>query len=100
MLKAIVSSDYVAIPETHIFKAVVRWAERQCTMHGLKPTPDSLRRCLGDLIYTIRFPLMDPSEFANLVGHSGLLTNEEMSDIYTQILTTGDPRRQQSRFLR
>lgn len=64
--------------------------EQKATEEGNQPTdtvensiPDQqIREKLGDLLYKIRFPIMDLAEFATLAGKSEILSTFEKSLIY------------------
>jgi len=47
---------------------VKRWAIEACRVEDLHPTPENQRKVLGSALNLIRFPLMNPSDFAKHVG--------------------------------
>lgn len=49
-------------------QAVCRWAEIACLRRGESSTAQAQRAVLGEAIYSLRFPLMTPEEFANGPG--------------------------------
>ena len=63
--------------ETDIFKAVLKWTDHQCSLQKLEITRANRRVILGDAIYSIRFLLMNQSEFTTHVLPSDLLHDNE-----------------------
>lgn len=68
--------------ECAVFKAAKRWAHANCKVKDLETTGEKLREVLKEVIYLIRFPLMPPKLFGDIVIPSGILTVEEVSQIY------------------
>jgi len=56
-------------------------------MPGENPTDLQMREVLGDLLYKIRFPVMKPTEFAEISSGNNLLTAEEKESIYYFLVT-------------
>ena len=81
-LEQILSRDSLRAKETVIFTAATKWAEAECSRQGRDITPEQCREVLGDALFLIRFPVMSQSEFANGAGKSGLLSNQEVLDIF------------------
>ena len=65
--------------ETDLFKAVIKWADHQCSKHDVERTRlrENRRKVLGNAIYSIRFLLMNQSEFATHVMPTGILDDHE-----------------------
>ena len=56
-----------------------RWAAKQCEDEGMETDGPTKRSVLGDsLVQKIRFPLMSPKEFSDLVLPKNFLTQEEI----------------------
>lgn len=69
--------------ECAVFKAAKRWATANCkAVSGLEPTGEKLRKVLKEVIYLIRFPMMPPRLFGDIVVPTGILTEEEASQVY------------------
>lgn len=68
--------------ECAVFKAAKRWATANCKVKGLETTGEKLRKVLKEVIYLIRFPLMPPRLFEDVVITTGILTEEEVSQMY------------------
>ena len=79
LLEAIVSRDNLNIKEVELFKAVDRWAIKQCQKQGLAADGELKRRILGEqIIKAIRFPVMEQEEFAGVVLDANILTADEI----------------------
>lgn len=46
------------INEIEVFKAVLKWAEFQCSKTNTEVNDGNIRQILGDIIYLVRFPTM------------------------------------------
>ena len=68
--------------ECAVFKAAKRWATANCKLRGFEPTGDKLRKVLKEVLYLIRFPMMPPRLFGDIVVPTGILTEEEVSQVY------------------
>lgn len=68
--------------ECAVFKAAKRWATASCKVKDSETTGEELRKVLKDAIYLIRFPLMPPRLFGDIVIPTGILTAEEVSQVY------------------
>ena len=83
LLEAIVARDTLAIKEVALFKAVDRWATKQCEKQSLAAEGTIKRRILGEeVIKAIRFPLMTVEEFASFVPDSNLLNLDEITVLF------------------
>ncbi|XP_053381845.1 BTB/POZ domain-containing protein 2-like [Mercenaria mercenaria] len=63
-LVSLLKSDDLAEDEENIFTAASTWAEAKCISNKLDVTPDNKRRCLGEALNEIRFPIMCIENFA------------------------------------
>ena len=81
-LEQILGRDSIRADETVVFKAAVCWAEAECTRQGRDTSPQQCREVLGDALYLLRFPVMTPSDFADGACQSGLLSKQEIIDIF------------------
>ena len=57
-----------------------RWGEAERSRKG--KVDDDLRKILGENLYLIRFPLMGPQDFADVVRPTGILNSEECLMLY------------------
>ena len=66
----------------------MKWARHQLLESGNEnPSDEEIREMLGSVLYTIRFPTMTLEEFAELTGHTQILTGDEKQDVYVYIAT-------------
>src|SRR6218665_2955775 len=89
VLEAILDTETVPVSELVIYETAVNWAKCQLqnAMPGENPTDLQMREVLGDLLYKIRFPVMKPTEFAEISSGNNLLTAEEKESIYYFLVT-------------
>ena len=79
LLEAVVIRDTLNIREVNLFQAVDLWATKECARKDLKANGKLKRRILGEQnIKAIRFPVMKQEEFAAVVLHKNILTNDEL----------------------
>ena len=76
-LKTLLDRDTLHCNETDIFKAVLKWADHQCSLKHLDISGANRRMVLGEAIYSIRFLLMNQSEFATHVMPTDILQDNE-----------------------
>jgi len=83
-LGAILKIEGMMSKESVVYQSSENWAKHQLHVHKSieNPSDEEIRETLGSLLYDIRFPTMDPEEFADLVGKKGVLTDKEKSSIY------------------
>ncbi|XP_045187884.2 BTB/POZ domain-containing protein 3-like [Mercenaria mercenaria] len=86
-LLEILKSDNLSSDESLNFAALKRWAESDCRKKSLLLSPENIRRCLGDVLFMVRFPLMPIDTFAKEVAPTGILTYEEMLMMYHYLAT-------------
>ena len=78
VLEKMVEKETVKIREVELFKAVDRWAGKECEKQDLVAEGSVKRRILGErIVKGIRFPVMEEKEFADVVLDSDILTKEE-----------------------
>lgn len=86
-LEELVKRDTLNIREVELFKAIDCWAENECKKQRLKPDGSTKRRVIGDqIVKNIRFPVMEQSEFMEVVVDSNILTQEETSNVIMKFL--------------
>ena len=87
LLQEIVGRDTMNIREVELFRGVDRWAEQECKRLKQDASGPVKRQILGEqIIRELRFPVMEQSEFMDVVVHTAILTQEEMSDIIMKFL--------------
>ena len=95
LVEAVVKKEVLNVKEVDLFKAVDRWATKDCERQGVNPDGDTKRRILGEeIVKMIRFPLMSEKEFASVVIDSDMLSPREFGNMmkhYNGVLTSPLP---------
>ena len=82
ILEELVEKNSLNVKEVELFKAVDCWAVNECKKQGLEAEGSVKRRILGErIVKGIRFPLMEQTEFADVVLDSDILTKKESYDL-------------------
>ena len=82
VLEEMVEKDALNIKEVELFKAVDRWAGKECEKQGLVAEGSVKRRILGErIVKGIRFPVMEEKEFVGVVLDCNILRSEECFDM-------------------
>ena len=83
LLEEVVKRDDLTIHEIDLFQAVDRWATAECERKHLEPVKDSKSIVTGkEVLSNIRFPLMSQDQFAEKVPCSGLLSKDEIIELF------------------
>jgi len=82
-LRTILASDNLGVKEIYIFRACIRWAECECKRQRLDITKENKRKVLEEVYSEIRFPLISSDEVVEEVVHSGVLTSEELVQLFS-----------------
>ena len=83
LLFEIVTRDGLVIHEIELFQAVDRWAVAECYRQDLEPTKDNKKKVTGnEIVNNIRFPLMSQAQFAEKVPSSGLVSKDEIIELF------------------
>ncbi|OWF54610.1 BTB/POZ domain-containing protein 6 [Mizuhopecten yessoensis] len=80
-VKSITESDELAVEESVVYEAVMSWSEAECGRQGLEVTDTNRREVLGDIIYTVRFPIIDAKYLSQHVIKRDVLTAEQLLSI-------------------
>ena len=106
-VKLIIESEKLICTEEIVYQKMIQWAEQQCSKEQnvtankqqhvtsndeqhvtaneeqhVTANDKQLRKVLGDLIYLIRFPTMEPKYFTNEVSTKNVLAADEKIDIF------------------
>ena len=82
VVESVVKREALNVREVELFKAVDRWATRECERQGRTSDGETKRRVLGeDIVNGIRFPLIEEKDFASVVLDSHLLNHEELCNM-------------------
>ena len=104
IVESVVKREVLNVKEVELFKAVDRWATKECERQGINLDGEAKRRILGEeIVKSIRFPLMPRKEFVSTVFDSAILTWKEVGDMikhYSDVLTSPLPFLQTARIER
>ena len=81
-LEQLLKRDSLNIKEVHLFQAVLKWSEAECSRKGIEVNAENKRAAVGNAIHHILFASMTHKEFAQNVSQSGILTKEELVLFY------------------
>ena len=83
-VNALLKRDVLKISEVELFKAVLKWIDRECARQGIDidENKTARRRVIGDNVYNIRFLDMSLKDFAQSVSSTGILTETEVILIF------------------
>ena len=91
VLEELIEKETLNVKEVELFKAVDRWAGKECEKQGLVAEGSVKRRILGErIVKGIRFPLMEQKEFAGVVLDCDILSKKECFDMmkyFNSVLT-------------
>lgn len=92
VLETLVERDTLMIKELELFKAVDKWAKKECERQDFVADGTVKRRILGErIVKAIRFPIIEQKEFVAVVLDSNILTSREVYDLmkhYSAVLTS------------
>ncbi|CAC5401246.1 BTBD3_6 [Mytilus coruscus] len=81
-VEIILQSDYLSCTETDICKFFLTWTDKFIEAANVERNPENLRSVVGNLLYLIRFPLVDKTYFSQFVSHTGILTLPEIVNVF------------------
>jgi len=82
---AVLARDSLSAQEIDVFDALLRWADEESKRKGEKPSPESRKAVIGDLINLVRFPLLSTEDIAAKVTPQNLLTSVQILDLFTYV---------------
>ena len=95
VVESVVKREVLNVTEVELFKAVNRWATKECERQGMTSDGRTKRRILGEeIVKGIRFPLIPQKDFASVVFDSRILNYEEfgnMTKYYNGLINTSLP---------
>src|SRR6218665_1417685 len=90
-METILNMDKLLVKEIVLYETCVAWAAHQLQIQRSteNSTDEMIREILGDLLYKIRFPTMDATEFAEIseCRRPSILTEKEKTSIYYFLVT-------------
>eukprot|EP00794_Sanderia_malayensis_P011050 gene11050-12216_t len=90
-LKMILKEDNLQIAEINLFIALKRWCDNKIVRRKMADTDESRKKIASDAVNLIRFPCISAQDFATHCVFSGLLTLEQIRDLfYLMVSKPGD----------
>ena len=84
-LRTLLKSDNLGVKEISVFRACLSWAECECKRLRLSLTKENKRQVLMEVYTGIRFPLISSDEVVEEIVPSGILTAEELVQIFSYL---------------
>ncbi|XP_048258722.1 BTB/POZ domain-containing protein 6-like isoform X2 [Haliotis rufescens] len=84
----VISSDSLACQERIVFEAMLRWAEAECKRQSKHVQDSTMRVVLGELVFQIRFGLLDMSFYSTQVSTRQILDDAEKLELFQAISGT------------
>ena len=78
----IVKSDRLNADEFSVYDGLVFWGQEKCVRMGQQATEQNIREALGDLLFEVRFPIMDVQQFTERLSTKNILTSKEKIELY------------------
>ena len=92
LLLSFLERSSLRIGEVTLFEAVDRWAERRCEEEIMTVDGANKRFVLGeDLLKLVRFSLMSPREFSDVVLPTEILSTTEVNDVFKRFTSVPIP---------
>ena len=84
---ALLRKETLAITEVELFKAVLKWTDKECARQGIniEENKTARRRILGDSVYEICFPAMSHEDIVKYVSSTEILTDREMICLFQKL---------------
>jgi len=87
LLKRIISRDSLLLmSETEVYTAINRWAGRQCSRHGMRPSSENKRHHLQGCQYLVRYLTMNLQELKLCLSSESLLLEHEIKQVTYALL--------------
>ena len=84
-LRLVIESDDLKCKEEIIYEKILEWSTTRCQHQNLPVNDENIRQVLGDLLYLVRFPIMERKYFTENVSKKGLLSHEEIINVYQSL---------------
>ena len=85
-LNSLLKKETLRIAAEELFKAVLKWVDKECARQGVNIEEDKTarRQILGDSVYEIPFLEMSQEDFEQYVSPTGVLKDAELVRIFQQ----------------
>jgi len=81
-LRLVIESDDLMCKEEIIYQRIIEWSTNRCHDQNMPVNDENIRQVLGDLLYLVRFPIMERKYFTEKVSKKNLLSYEEIVNVY------------------
>ena len=81
-LRLVIESDNLKFKEEFIYQKILEWSTNRCQDQRLTVNDENIRQVLGDLLYLVRFPIMERKYFTENVSKKSLLSSDEIINVY------------------
>jgi len=84
-LRLVIESNDLKCKEEIIYQQIIEWSRNRCQYQNLLVNDENIRQVLGDLLYLVRFPIMERKYFTDNVSKKSLLSYEEIINVYQSL---------------
>ena len=84
-LRLVIESDDLKCKEEVIYQKIIDWSTQRCHDQNRTVNDENIRQVLGDLLYLVRFPIMERKYFTENVSKKSLLTLDEIVKVYQSL---------------
>lgn len=81
-IEQIVKSDELIVDEVLVYKALLRWADRECKRRDVQATDANIREVIGPTLFHVRFPLIHAVFFTSNISCREILNPQEIIAVY------------------
>ena len=81
-LRLVIESDDLMCKEEIIYQKIIEWSTNRCHDQNLAVNDENIRQVLGDLLYLVRFPIMERKYFTEHISKRSLLSSDEIINVY------------------
>lgn len=84
-LNLLLKDSQLSLDEQVLFSRVMEWSRAECKRQSLTPSPENMRKMLGDVVFSLRLPTLTLGDVAVFVQPSSVLTTDELCELYRYI---------------
>ena len=84
-LRLVIQSDDLKCKEEIIYQTIIEWSKDRCRNQNLPVNDENSRQVLGNLLYLVRFPIMERKYFTENVSKKSLLSSDEIVKVYQSL---------------
>ena len=84
-LRLVIESNDLPCKEEIIYQQIIEWSTNRCRDQRLIVNDENIRQVLGDLLYLVRFPIMERKYFTEKVSKKSLLSSDEIINVYQSL---------------